>query len=75
MEKIKKLKEFFKSEKIDGYIVSKNDEFFCEYVPSHNDRLSHITNFKGSATTFVLAFSWWAMCLPFWNTRAQCWKP
>ena len=48
MEKIKKLKEFFKSEKIDGYIVSKNDEFFCEYVPSHNDRLSHITNFKGS---------------------------
>ena len=48
MEKIKKLKKFFKSEKIDGYIISKNDEFFCEYVPSHNDRLSHITNFTGS---------------------------
>ncbi|MDA8757703.1 aminopeptidase P family protein [Candidatus Pelagibacter bacterium] len=48
MEKVKKLKEFFKSEKIDGYIISKNDEFFCEYVPSHNDRLSHITNFTGS---------------------------
>ena len=48
MEKVKKLKEFFKSEKIDGYIISKNDEFFCEYVPSHNDRLGHITNFTGS---------------------------
>jgi Xaa-Pro aminopeptidase len=48
MEKIKKLKKIFKSEKIDGYIISKNDEFFCEYVPSHNDRLSHITNFTGS---------------------------
>ena len=48
MEKIKKLKEFFKSVNIDGYIISKNDEFFCEYVPSHNDRLSHITNFTGS---------------------------
>ena len=28
MEKIKKLKSFFKKEKIDGYLIPKNDEFF-----------------------------------------------
>ena len=27
MEKINKLKNIFKSEKIDGYIIPKNDEF------------------------------------------------
>ena len=48
MEKINKLKKIFKREKIDGYIIPKNDEFFCEYSPSHNDRLKYITNFTGS---------------------------
>ena len=48
MEKIKKLKKLFKKEKIDGYIVPKNDEFFSEYIPDHNDRLNFITNFSGS---------------------------
>ena len=28
MEKIEKLRKIFKREKIDGYIVPKNDEFF-----------------------------------------------
>ena len=48
MEKIKKLKQFFKEEKIDGYIIPKNDEYFCEYTSSHNDRLNYISNFSGS---------------------------
>ena len=48
MEKIKKLKKIFKKEKIDGYIIPKNDEFFGEYIPDHNDRLNFITNFSGS---------------------------
>ena len=48
MEKIEKLKKIFKREKIDGYIVPKNDEFFGEYVPDHNDRLNFISNFSGS---------------------------
>ena len=48
MEKIKKLKQFFKEEKIDGYIIPKNDEYFCEYTSSHNDRLNCISNFSGS---------------------------
>ena len=48
MEKIKKLKKILKREKIDGYIISKNDEFFGEYVPDYNDRLNFISNFSGS---------------------------
>ena len=48
MEKIEKLKRIFKIERIDGYIVPKNDEFFSEYTPNHNDRLNFITNFSGS---------------------------
>ena len=48
MEKIKKLKKIFKREKIDGYIIPKNDEFFGEYIPDHNDRLRYISDFTGS---------------------------
>ncbi len=48
MEKIKKLRDIFKKEKIDGYLVPKNDEFFEEYTVNHNDRLSFISNFSGS---------------------------
>ena len=48
MEKIKKLKQVLYAEKIDGYIVPKNDEFFGEYTPYHNDRLNYISNFSGS---------------------------
>ena len=48
MEKIKKLKLYFKNEKIDGYIIPKNDEYFSEYISYHNDRLNYISNFSGS---------------------------
>ena len=48
MEKINKLKHSFKKENIDGYIVPKNDQFFGEYTPEHNDRLNYISNFSGS---------------------------
>ena len=48
MEKIKKLKKIFKTEKIDGYIIPKNDEFFGEYIADYNDRLNYISNFSGS---------------------------
>ncbi len=48
MEKIKKLKQILFQEKIDGYIIPKNDEFFGEYVSDHNDRLNYISNFSGS---------------------------
>ncbi len=55
MEKIKKLRKLFNIEKIDGYIIPKNDEFFCEYVPGHSDRLNFISNFSGSYG-FALVF-------------------
>ena len=48
MEKIKKFKSLLKKNKIDGYIVTKNDEFFVEYVPENKDRLKYISNFSGS---------------------------
>ena len=48
MEEIEKLKKILKREKIDGYIIPKNDEFFDEYIPDHNDRLNFLTNFSGS---------------------------
>jgi Xaa-Pro aminopeptidase len=48
MEKINKLKKIFKSKKIDGYIIPKNDEFFGEYIPSNKDRLKYISDFTGS---------------------------
>ena len=48
MEKINKLKKLFKYYNLDGYIVPKNDEFFCEYIPENKDKLKFITNFSGS---------------------------
>ena len=41
------LKKLFLSNKIDGYIVPKNDAYFSEY--SNPDRLKIISNFSGSA--------------------------
>ncbi len=48
MEKINKLKKILTREKIDGYLVPKNDEFFGEQVHDYNDRLNYLSNFKGS---------------------------
>ena len=42
MEKIKQLRKLFKREKIDGYLIPKNDEVFGEYIPDYNDRLNFI---------------------------------
>ena len=49
MNKIKKLRKFFKSFMIDGYLVPKNDDYFNEYISQSNDRLKFISNFSGSA--------------------------
>ena len=48
MSKLKKLKKLFKTYKLDGYIVPKNDEFFGEYIPKIKDNLKFISNFSGS---------------------------
>ena len=34
---------------MDGYLIPKNDEFFNEYVPLHQDDLQYVTNFSGSS--------------------------
>ena len=49
MNKINKLRKFFKSFAIDGYLIPKNDEYFNEYVTESKDRLKFIYNFSGSA--------------------------
>ena len=49
MNKLKKLRNFFKTYGIDGYIIPKNDEYFNEYVKQSKDRLKFISNFSGSA--------------------------
>tara|TARA_Y100001970_G_scaffold18659_1_gene20978 strand:- start:9580 stop:11277 length:1698 start_codon:yes stop_codon:yes gene_type:complete len=46
-KRINLFRKKFKINKIDGYIVPKNDEFFGEY--SSHDRLESISNFDGSA--------------------------
>jgi len=48
MEKIIKLRKFFKEEGLDGYLIPKNDEFFGEYIDDSKDRLKFISNFSGS---------------------------
>ena len=45
--KNKKIKKLFIKEKIDGYIIPKNDEFFVS-IYLNNDRLNYISNFSGS---------------------------
>ena len=54
MNKINKLRKFFNSFAIDGYLVPKNDEYFNEYVTESKDRLKFISNFSGSAGFAVI---------------------
>ena len=49
---IDSLKRKFKKYDIDGYVVSKNDDFFTEY--SKINRLKIISNFSGSAGLVVI---------------------
>ena len=51
-ERIKLLRKKFIINKIDGYIIPKNDEFFGEY--SNQDRLKTISNFDGSAGLAII---------------------
>ncbi len=48
MEKIRKLRNLINKYQIDGYLISKNDEFFNEYVSQNYDRLRFISSFSGS---------------------------
>lgn len=48
-EKIEKIRSYFASYHIDGFIIPSNDEFRSEYVPEHNNRLKFVTGFSGSS--------------------------
>ena len=54
MNKLIKLRKFFKIYKLDGYVVPKNDEYFNEYISRSSDRLKFISNFSGSAGFAVI---------------------
>ena len=49
---IQKLRKEFKTYKIDGYVIPKNDDYFTEY--SKINRLKIISNFSGSAGLAVI---------------------
>jgi len=49
---IQKLRKKFEKYKIDGYVVSKNDDYFTEY--SKINRLQIISNFSGSAGLAII---------------------
>ena len=51
-KKINLLRKKFKKYNIDGYIVSKNDDYFTEY--SKINRLEVISNFTGSAGLAII---------------------
>ena len=48
MNKLIKLRKLIKINKLDGYMVPKNDEFFGEYISDVKDNLKFISNFSGS---------------------------
>tara|TARA_B100000029_G_scaffold498248_1_gene566797 strand:- start:2137 stop:3873 length:1737 start_codon:yes stop_codon:yes gene_type:complete len=54
MKKLIKLKKILKANKLDGYLVPKNDEYFNEYVAPSSDRLKYITGFSGSAGLAII---------------------
>jgi Xaa-Pro aminopeptidase len=47
--KLIRLRKKFIIYNIDGYIISKNDKFFGEYVDPSSERLKYLTGFSGSA--------------------------
>ena len=51
-KRINLLRKKFKKHNIDGYIVSKNDDYFTEY--SKINRLEIISNFTGSAGLAII---------------------
>ena len=51
MERLKKL---INNQRVSGYIIPKNDEYFNEYIHESKDRLKFISNFSGSAGFAVI---------------------
>ncbi len=54
MPAIDKLRKKLYDANLDGYLIPMRDEYGCEYVPPHLNRLRHITGFTGSAGAAVV---------------------
>ncbi|MFK7866146.1 MAG: aminopeptidase P family protein [Alphaproteobacteria bacterium] len=54
---INALREHLKQQQIDGFILSRSDEFLGEYVPAHSERLEFITGFTGSAGLAIIGLT------------------
>jgi Xaa-Pro aminopeptidase len=53
--RLKSLRLTFKKLGLDGILVPRSDEYQGEYVPACAERLQWITNFTGSAGTFIIS--------------------
>ena len=53
-KRLNKLINLCKERKVDGYIISTNDEYLNEYTPTYAQRLKWLTNFTGSNGIFFL---------------------
>ena len=48
-ERLAALREELQRLQVDGFIITRADEFQGEYVPPHAERLKWLTGFSGSA--------------------------
>lgn len=53
-ERIKNLREQFKKQKLDGFILPRSDKHLNEYVAPHDERLLWLTGFSGSAGLAII---------------------
>ena len=52
--RLAQLRRQLKQQKLDGFLVPREDAFQGEYVPAANERLKYITGFGGSAGMAVV---------------------
>ncbi|OEF27190.1 aminopeptidase P family protein [Vibrio rumoiensis] len=53
-DRIEQLRTWLKNHDYDAIIIPHEDEFLGEYIPEHNERLSWITGFAGSAGAAIV---------------------
>lgn len=53
-ERLKRLRALLVTDKLDGLLVPRGDEFMGEYVPASRERLAWLTGFTGSAGLAVV---------------------
>jgi Xaa-Pro aminopeptidase len=54
LNKLESLRQTFKKNGVDGFIVPNIDEHLAEYAAAHRARMTWLTNFTGSAGLFIV---------------------